>query len=52
LPASYAKEHAKFLTTARDALDEATFEEAWTCGTKLSLELAIDEVLELSQVAA
>jgi predicted ATPase/class 3 adenylate cyclase len=52
LPASYAEEHEQFVARARAALDETSFREAWSRGTELTLELAIEEVLEMSQEAA
>jgi predicted ATPase/class 3 adenylate cyclase len=52
LPASYAKEHEQFVATARAALDETAFRAAWSRGTEMSLELAIEEVVEMSQTAA
>jgi hypothetical protein len=52
LPSSYAKEHERFLTIARDTLDETNFKEAWNSGTTLTLDLAIEEVMKMNPVAA
>ena len=52
LPASYVKEHEQYLATVRVALGETTFKEVWSHGTKLTLELAIAEVMEMSRTAS
>jgi predicted ATPase len=51
IPTSYAKEHEQFIATARAALDETTFKDASSRGTELTLDLAIEEVVEMRQAA-